>query len=244
MSEAPVGFHCPVCVREGQQSQRRPTTLVGGRPTPGTPVVTYTLIALCTVMLLLERTYPQLTTDLGMIGEGGGGIGVAHGQVWRLLTAALLHENLIHLTFNMVALWFVGSVLEPLLGRSRFAALFVISALGGSTGSMLAHPVNVLSVGASGAVFGLFGAYFVLARRLNRDTGQIVGLIVINALLGFVIPNIDWQAHLGGLIVGALFTAVLLFAPKIRRTTFQAVGGTLLVCACLALVAVRSMTLG
>lgn len=243
MSDASVGFHCPTCVREGRQSQRRPTTLVGGRPPSGTPVITYGIIVLCTVMLLLQQTIPGLTAQLEMFGgTSGGTAGVAHGQVWRLLTAALLHEGLIHLLFNMLALYFVGGVLEPLLGRARYIVLFVLSALGGSTASMLAHPAGA-SVGASGAVFGLFGAYFVLARRLQRDTGQIIGLIVINAVLGFVIPRVEWQAHLGGLIVGALFTLALLVAPRAHRVQFQALGGGILVCASLALVAVRSLTL-
>lgn len=244
MSDAPVGFHCPDCVRDGSRSQRRATTVVGAPVTHGPPIITFGVIALCTVILLVQMADPAVTARFGMIGSSTvTGEGVAHGQVYRLLTAALLHESLFHLLFNMLALYFVGTALEPLLGRGRFLGLYVLSAIGGSAGSMLAHPVNTLSVGASGAVFGLFGAYLVVSHRLRRDTGPVVGLIAVNAVLGFVIPRVDWQAHIGGLIVGILFALALVAAPRGQRTLVQVLAGVALLVLSLALVLVRGITL-
>lgn len=244
MSDAPVGFHCPDCVKDASRGQRRATTVVGAPATQRPPAITYGIIALCTLVLLVQMADPAVTARFGMIGSSTvTGEGVAHGQVYRLLTAALLHESLIHLLFNMLALYFVGTALEPVLGRGRFLGLYVLSAIGGSAGSMLAHPVNTLSVGASGAVFGLFGAYLVVSHRLRRDTGPIVGLIAVNAVLGFVIPRVDWQAHVGGLVVGTLCAVALVVAPRGQRTVVQVLAGVGLLVISLALVLIRSLTL-
>jgi cyclophilin family peptidyl-prolyl cis-trans isomerase len=117
-----------------------------------------------------------------------------------------------------------------LLGRARFVALYLISAVGGSVGFLLlADPTNPFSwyapvVGASGAVFGLFGATVLVLRKLRLDTRPLVGVIVINAVLGFVISGIAWQAHLGGLVAGTAVTAVLVHAPSRRRSVAQIAG--------------------
>jgi membrane associated rhomboid family serine protease len=135
---------------------------------------------------------------------------------------------MLHILFNMYALWVLGSYLEPMLGRLRFAALYLICAIGGSVGylwltSPQVDPVAgvyywVPVVGASGAVFGLFGALLVLNRHLGRSSGPIVGVIVINAVIGFVVPGIAWQAHLGGFLTGlALAGVITATAPQGRR---------------------------
>jgi membrane associated rhomboid family serine protease len=155
----------------------------------------------------------------------------ATAEPWRLLTAAFLHSptSPLHILFNMYALWMTGPYLEVLLGRVRFAALYLLSALGGSVGYLLlASPDNFNqwrggTVGASGAVFGLFGAFFIVQRRLNRDTGPLLAIIAINFALGFL-PNVAWQAHLGGLVTGVLAAGVLVYAPKMNRTTIQSAG--------------------
>ena len=133
---------------------------------------------------------------------------MADGQWYRLITSAFLHPpglsglGPLHIVFNMWALIVVGPALERLLGRVRFLAVYLVSALGGSVLFYLVGPPNVEALGASGAIFGLFGAWFVLARRLRLDTRQIVGLIVLNLVIWFVVPNIAWQAHVGGLMAG------------------------------------------
>ena len=115
--------------------------------------------------------------------------------------------------FNLYALWMVGPYLEGLLGRAQFAALYLLSAVGGSVGyyvvvSPYGDGWGTPTVGASGAVFGLFGALFVVNRRLGRDVGGIVAVVAINAVLGFVASGIAWQAHLGGLVTGAAVAAL------------------------------------
>ena len=140
-------------------------------------------------------------------------------EPWRFLTAAFAHApgQVLHILFNMYALWQIGQYLEPMLGRVRFAILYLVSAFGGSVGYLLLasppplpltqtgidHSSWVVSmVGASGAVFGLFGALLVLNRHLGRSSGPMFGVLAINAVLGFVVPGIAWQAHLGGLLTG------------------------------------------
>ena len=148
---------------------------------------------------------------------------VHHGQWYRLFTAAFLHANIEHILFNMLTLAIVGSPVEAELGKLRFVALYVLSALGGSVGSYLLSSANEFGVGASGAIFGLMGAYFVLARRRGWEVGNIVALIVVNLVIGFASTTIDWRAHLGGMITGAVVTVGLARSADARRTSNQTV---------------------
>ena len=184
----------------------------------GRPVVTLTIIGLCVVSYLLQRVLPGWTQQWAFAPFAG------EVEPWRFLTAAFLHSpgSLIHIAFNMYALWLVGPYLEQALGRWRFVALYVLAAIGGQVGvTLLASTAGVgwltTVVGASGAVFGLFGAILVVLRRLGRDARQIVVFLVINAALGFVLPNIAWQAHLGGLLTGLALGAAYAYAPSARR---------------------------
>ena len=186
-----------------------------------TPVVTYTLIAINVVMFVLQTASPDLQSELVLRSPA-----VADGELYRLLTSAFLHYGITHLLFNMYALYVVGPPLEVWLGRLRFSALYALSALGGSVLVYLLSPLNASTAGASGAVFGLFGASFVVAKRLNLDVRWVVGLIVINLAFTFVIPllggqNISWQGHIGGLVTGALVAAAYAYAPRERRTLIQ-----------------------
>jgi membrane associated rhomboid family serine protease len=156
---------------------------------------------------------PALARDFGMLG-----VAVAVGEWWRLFTAPFLHAGLWHVGLNMMAQWILGGVLEPLLGRSRFLTLYLVSALGGAVASYAFNAPTVLSVGASGAVYGLLGGTFVVLRRLNRDTSGVVVILGLNLVLGFVWPGIDWRAHLGGLLVGALQALAFAYAPTQHRT--------------------------
>jgi len=225
---AAVGVQCVDCVREqnkGVRTARSPfgATLSGA----DAPRVTQAIIAICAVVWLLQQANTQVTSDFAFFPP------YARSEPWRLVTAAFLHSpsSPLHILFNMYALWLVGPYLERLLGRVRFVALYLISAVGGSIGYLvLASPGLegawvTSTVGASGAVFGLFGAFFVVQRRLNRDATQIVVLIGLNFVLGLVVSGIAWQAHLGGLVTGSLTAAVLAYAPRENRTLIQA-GGT------------------
>ena len=129
---------------------------------------------------------------------------VHQGDWYRLITGAFLHANIEHIAFNMFTLAIVGAPIEAELGRVRFVALYLVSALGGSVGSYLLSSEWQRGLGASGAIFGLMGAYFVIARRRRWDSSAILGLIIINLLIGFASSGIDWRAHLGGLVVGAV----------------------------------------
>jgi membrane associated rhomboid family serine protease len=135
-----------------------------------------------------------------------------------------MHASVLHIALNMYALYLFGPPLEATLGRARFVVVYFVSALGGSALSYAFSPPNQYSLGASGAVFGLFGAFFVVNRRLGRDTAGLVALLVINFVFGFVARGIDWRAHLGGLIAGALCAVAIAYAPPSRRTAVQ-VGG-------------------
>jgi membrane associated rhomboid family serine protease len=148
---------------------------------------------------------------------------VHHGQWYRLLTAPWLHANFAHILFNMVTLVIVGPPVEAELGRVRFLALYLVAALGGSVASYLLSQQNVIGFGASGAIFGIMGAYFVLARRRGWDVSTIGGLIVINLILGFADSGIDWRAHIGGLVTGAAVAGVMAYSDDLRRRSRQAV---------------------
>ena len=127
-----------------------------------------------------------------------------NGEYWRLLTVALTHGGLMHLFFNMYALLVLGNTLESAIGRNKFLAIFLISQLGASFASIYFGAINVVSVGASGAIFGLFGAMVVISKRFGLETKQVYVIVGIN------FPGIDWHAHLGGLISGFIAASVLL----------------------------------
>lgn len=260
MHSAAVGFHCPECVKEGNRSVRQRQTLFGGKVSGDEGVATKVIIGICVVAFLLQMSDDRVTerfADLparwpSLQGDADA-VGVAAGEFYRLLTAAFLHGGVIHIAFNMYALFAFGTQVENALGRVRYVALYLVSALGGSTLSyLMAHvgpngpfPVDsASSVGASGAVFGLFGAYYVIARRLRADTGQIVGLVVLNLFLGFVIPQVDNWAHIGGLVTGLAITGALAKAPRgPRRGAIQAGAIAAIALAIIGLVAFRTAAL-
>jgi membrane associated rhomboid family serine protease len=135
--------------------------------------------------------------------------GLADGEWWRMITAAFLHGNVIHIGLNMVVLWIVGAPVEQAVGRGRFLALYLISGLAGSTGAVLLDP-HAITVGASGAIFGILGAALILEwQRSYVLGGQALGLLVVNLVLTFAIPNISIGGHVGGLLGGALGTLAL-----------------------------------
>jgi membrane associated rhomboid family serine protease len=181
----------------------------------GAPVVTYSIIALCAVIFVIQYLtggpqagattqtliyYPPLTVL----------------EPWRMVTSIFIHASFIHIGLNMFSLYIFGPILERMLGRGRFIALFLLSGFGGSVAVLLIDP-GIAVLGASGALFGLFSAFFVIQRGLGGNANSLLVLIALNLVIGFIPGfNIAWQAHVGGLVVGAL--AALVFMRTRART--------------------------
>jgi membrane associated rhomboid family serine protease len=228
-------------------------TLYGGAVATGRPLVTFGIIAVCALVYVLQWVIPGgavyeqfaynnvfATPEYGVF------------EPWRMLTAAFLHspDSILHIVLNMYTLWIFGQALEPLLGRVRFLALYLISAVGGSVGYLLLNPLFVPGqqlagvVGASGAIFGLFGAMILVQRHRGGDTRQLWVLIAINGVIGFLIPQIAWQAHLGGLITGGLCAAVIAYTPRGQRQGLLQAAGLVAVVAVLFVVSWARVTAG
>ena len=231
---AAVGFQCVDCVNETKRTTPEVRSGYGGAVATGRPLVTFGIIAACVVVYALQMlipgdwVYKQFAYNNIFVAPQYGAF-----EPWRMLTSAFLHspDSFLHILLNMYTLWIFGQALEPVLGRARFLAVYLISALGGSVGYLLLNPVLVPGqglvglVGASGAIFGLFGAMLLVQRQRGGDTRQLWVLIAINGVIGFLIPHIAWQAHLGGLITGGLCAAVLAYTPRGRRQgLLQALG--------------------
>ncbi|MEI6649576.1 MAG: rhomboid family intramembrane serine protease [Actinomycetes bacterium] len=175
--------------------------------------LTTSLIILISACFLIAAYFPTLTNppvqeQLFLIRRAilsdGAVHGVATGEWWRLITVALTHGGWTHLIFNMLALYSVGLPVEMFYGRLRYSIIFITSLVTASAASLFFNPENVPAVGASGAIFGLFAAMLVTGRRMGVEYRSVGGVIVVNLLLTFAIPNIDWHAHVGGLAGGAL----------------------------------------
>ncbi|MFG2822823.1 rhomboid family intramembrane serine protease [Kitasatospora sp. NPDC048365] len=267
--EASVGYQCVECVREGNAGVRQARSVFGG-PTAVTPVATVVLMAVNLIAYVIELVRPAFVDSFEMVGQtvigpdgghylvhstalppGFDGVGVAQGEWYRLITGAFLHLPLtggptaiLHILFNMYWLWILGRVVEQQLGAVRYLALYLASALGGSVAVYLLNSPGQSAVGASGAIFGLAGAYFVLSRRLHHDPlggKQLLITFVIWMVIsaGFT----SWQGHLGGLLTGLAVGSVFAYAPRRRRDVqgaVQAVGVVALVGLLIVLVAVRT----
>ena len=223
MHSASVGHQCADCVGAAARTVRPVTTQFGARQARSTtPIVTYVLIGINLLMFVLQSTSVGLERDLVLWPPA-----VADGDLYRLLTSAFLHYGLTHILFNMWALYVVGAPLELALGRLRFLALYLLSALGGSVLVYLLSELNSATAGASGAVFGLFGAMFVVGRKLNMDVRGVMLIIGLNLAFTFIFPlvssqNISWQGHIGGLVTGAVVAAAYAYAPRAQRNLVQA----------------------
>ncbi|WP_052427718.1 rhomboid family intramembrane serine protease [Actinopolyspora erythraea] len=220
-----MGQHCVDCVKQAQRGVRRPVT-VAGAPLGSKPVLVPVLIAVNVLFYVLtvvqagsvsrNNTAP-LFQMWSLIPPQ-----VAAGEWWRVFTSAFLHFGLVHVLINMIALWVVGREMELLLGRTRFAAVYLLSLLGGSMFVFLFNPTLSEAAGASTALYGLFGGVAVAAWRLKLNMRPILLVIGINVVLTLSIPGISLFGHLGGLVLGALSTAALLYAPAAHRNRWQA----------------------
>jgi membrane associated rhomboid family serine protease len=206
MTPTPVGMRCPECSRERTRVTSGPAAVSQANAAPAT----FALIVICVGAYMIEiatssgglnTSANTLISNFGLLGAA-----VADGEWYRLVTAGFLHAGLLHLGFNMFALYFLGRILEPSIGTPRFLGVYFASLLAGSFGAILLSGSLVTTVGASGAVFGIFGATFIIARgrgmnTIAREIGVVLG---INLLITFAIPGISIGGHLGGLIGGVL----------------------------------------
>lgn len=227
---AAVGVQCVDCVAEMNRNRRQPRTVAGGRVTTGRPMVTYVVMGLCVAVFGGQYLFPRLTDDLLYAGIYTGI------EPWRMVTSLFLHSTgfIMHIAFNMYALYILGRVLEPALGHLRFAVLYLVAGIGGSVGVLLLSAPNVAVVGASGAVFGLFGAFLVVTKAHGGNLVPVLVIIGINLVIGFLPgANIAWQAHVGGLVTGGAVAAALVLVPRGKHRAQLQWSGIAIVVACL-----------
>jgi membrane associated rhomboid family serine protease len=233
MTQASVGFHCPECARKGKQKVYTAANLITR------PLVTYLLVAINVAIFVVDQATSHGSNPNDSLSARGGlfGPAVAHGDWWRPITAGFLHVNLIHVGFNMFLLFQLGMLLEPAIGRIPFLVLYFMALVGGSC-LVLGLDPNDLTVGASGAVFGLMGAAFVGLRSRGIDpfTTGIGPLIVINLIFTFAVSGISIGGHIGGLISGAV-GGWLLFegAPRFEQGRTRGSGKIIATAVCAAL---------
>lgn len=222
MKTASVGFHCPECTKTGKQKVYTRASL----STLNRPVVTMALVGINVAVFFAGLVESGGVSTTGEFFREGALFGplVAAGEWWRIITSGFLHVNLIHIGFNMLLLFQLGSILEPALGRLRFTAVYFVSLLCGSFGVLLLSP-NSPTVGASGAVFGLMGAMFIAQRSRGIDpfASGIGGVIAINLLLTFTLPRISIGGHVGGLL-GGVACAWLLYEGSRSMGVKQSLG--------------------
>lgn len=251
MVDAVVGHQCPDCVAEGARLTRQHEGPFGGRISTNPALTSWVLIGMNVAVWLgilitggdrsrwqyalslspqgscftadFEGYFPEATQ--AMCRTGGSAAtwvnGVADGAVWQLMTSAFTHVDVMHIGFNMVALWFLGPSLEAALGRVRFLTVYLVSALAGSATVMAFADPASHTLGASGAVFGMLGALLVVTHRVRGDYQQILLWIALNFVITFLEPSISWQGHLGGFLGGIAIAVALVRAPRERRALVQ-----------------------
>lgn len=274
MMPAPVGVQCVECVQAGAAATRSAEGPYGGRRSRDPRLTSLVLIglnvAVFVAVLLTGGGYARLATALSisplgqcLVDDASGryypdvtaaicttapeaywAAGVATGAFWQVLTSAFTHAEVLHLATNMIALFFLGPPLEQVLGRARFLAVYLISALAGSAAVMWLAPPDSAALGASGAIFGLLGALFVVARRSGGNYQLILIWLGINVVITVIGgAGISWQGHLGGLLGGLACAAVLVLPPREQRRRWQWPGLIALTVLLLALIGVRAMML-
>jgi membrane associated rhomboid family serine protease len=231
-TQAAVGVQCPTCIREGRAATPRRSravvrsVLLGS----GVPVVTYALVAVTVVVFLLQQVPGGTVTRAGIYAPALTAV-----EPWRMITSIFLHGGVLHLALNMFSLFFVGRALEPLLGWARFLTLYLVSGFAGSVAVLLIAAPDGGVLGASGAIFGLLGAFLIIGRRLGANITPMIILVGINLVFGFVVSGVSWQAHVGGLGGGALLALVIL---RTRRESQRALQTGLVIALVVALVVV------
>jgi membrane associated rhomboid family serine protease len=238
-TQAPVGVICPECLRDQQKNasgaQRKAERRWGRRsatiaaPIDGRPLVTYWIVAI-TAVVYLSQLIPGSPVQQWLAFNSGFLIPqLGSFEPWRLLSVLLVHSSWLHIGLNMLALWMIGRILEPLVGHTRFLVMYLISGIGGSVAVALLAPLTWV-VGASGAIFGLFGALLVIGRHIGANVAGIAIVIAINFAFPFVVGllsgslaavQISWQAHLGGLVAGGVVGFVYARTRSARQRGWQ-----------------------
>jgi membrane associated rhomboid family serine protease len=238
MTSTPVGMRCPECARE-RTKVRSPV----GAPSRGDAPATLTLIGLCVLAFVAELIGGGGAASLDgggtVIADGGlFGPAVAEGEPYRILTSAFLHAGFLHLALNMVALYVLGMLLEPAIGTPRFLGIYFVSILGGAFGALVIDPTEV-TVGASGGIFGLMAAAFLIARDRGLDdlASQVGFFVIINLVFTFSIPGISIGGHLGGLIGGGLAALLVTAAERRAPSGARLIEGLGLVALCVVAIA-------
>jgi membrane associated rhomboid family serine protease len=222
-TQAAVGVHCPECVKLDRQETPRQARRISNpfRNSGSRPVVTYTLIGLNVFLYLLQMITGGSRSPVYLLGAFYGPL--TQSEPWRIVTSLFLHspQSIFHIIFNMYALFIFGPMIEQLVGRVRYIVLYLLAGIGGSVAVLLIAPQSVV-VGASGAIFGLLAAYFVIARRLGANSGQILVVIVLNLAIGFIPGSgVAWQAHVGGLVVGGAIAFLYTATRRRQQRTLQ-----------------------
>jgi membrane associated rhomboid family serine protease len=258
MNSAAVGFQCPNCVKEGARTTRSGRLPYGGVRVANPTLISSLLIGVnIAVWLAIAAdggSNSVIASKLAIVPSwtvrvlGGGDSaelvnGVAHGAWWQVITSTFTHIQVFHIVLNMIALYMFGPALEQILGRLRFLTLYVVSGITGSAGVMLFSNSHGMTVGASGAIFGLLGAMAVVAFKTGGDVQGLMSLLLINLVITFTVPMISWQGHVGGLVGGALVGAGMVYAPRKGRAVVQFGVAGLVLAAALALVGIRAQTL-
>jgi len=229
LRDASVGQQCVECVNEGQRGMRRPVTVAGGRMAQR-PVLVYLLIAVNLVIFaitVVQAGSVANNADSPLFNEWVTWPRAAalNGEWWRVVTGGFLHYGFIHIAVNMLSLWMLGRDLERILGRVRFAAVYFLSLIGGSVAVMLFSDPDTGAAGASTALYGLMGCYLIAILRLKLNPRPILITLAVNVFITFSIPGISITGHFGGLVVGAIAMAALVYAPPKNRQWWQ--GGAL-----------------
>lgn len=248
LREASVGFQCVECVADGARTVRsaQQRTIVGAVATDK-PVVVPTLIGINLLIYVITMVQARSVTDVQASSLfrawAEAPVSVAGGDWWQLITSGFLHITPIHIVFNMVALWVIGKDLERILGRARFTAVYLVSLFGGGVSVLLFADPGTGVAGASGAVFGLMGGVLVAVLRLKLNPGSVIAMIAINLILSVAIPGISLLGHVGGLVVGGLVTAAIIYAPKVNRVGWQVGASVVAVVVLASMVAIRDAQL-
>jgi membrane associated rhomboid family serine protease len=237
MTPTPVGMRCPDCSKQRTQVRT-------ARNMHADPTATYVIMVVCVLLWIGEAlsggrgsaVYEDFALIGGAIGSSGEFIGVASGEYWRLITGGFLHDpaNPLHVGFNMYVLYWLGTMLEPVLGRVRFVALYFASLLAGSFGALLLTSPTAATTGASGAVFGLMAAAFIMQRERGIDPMRsgLGAVILLNLGITFLIPGISIGGHLGGLVGGAIGAFAIERLPARRSAIMQVAACALLAVVC------------
>jgi membrane associated rhomboid family serine protease len=254
MNSAAVGFQCPSCLKEGARTTRTGRLPYGGAPSARPDLTSIGLI------ILNIAVWVAISSDGGsgsglvdklallpkttLFGNQDGTVtlveGVSGGAYWQLATSVFSHVAVWHIAFNMMALYFLGPQLEMVLGRARFLAVYLLSGLAGSTAVLWLSSEHTQTLGASGAIFGLMGALLVVGLKVRANVQQLVFWIGLNVVFTVSASSfISWQGHFGGLVGGALLAALLVYAPRRRRTAVQWTAVSAFAIACVVLAAVR-----